>query len=64
MKPVIDELKKHKDNIYKIDLGKDRHMGKIFGVMGTPATVIVGNSQIEQFILGARSKKFLTNLTI
>ena len=64
MTPVIDEMKKQKDNVYKINLAKDRHMGKIFGVMGTPATVIVGNSQIEQFILGARSKNFLTNLAI
>ncbi len=64
MTPIIDELKKQKDNVYKINLAKDRHMGQIFGVMGTPATVIVGNSQIEQFILGARSKIFLTSLTI
>ncbi len=64
MTPVIDELKKQKDNVYKINLAKDRHVGEIFGVMGTPATVIVRNSKIEQYILGARSKKFLTNLAI
>jgi thioredoxin 1 len=64
MTPVIDEMKKQKDNVYKINLAKDRHIGEIFGVMGTPATVIIRNSEIEQFILGARSKKFLTSLAI
>ena len=64
MTPVIDEMKKQKDNVYKINLAKDRHIGEIFGVMGTPATVIIRNSEIEQFILGARSKIFLTSLAI
>ena len=64
MTPVIDEMKKQKGNVYKIKLAKDRHMGEIFGVMGTPATVIVRNSQIEEYILGARSKNFLTSLAI
>lgn len=64
MTPVIEEMKKEKNNVYKINLAKERKIGQIFGVMGTPATVIVENSAIDQFILGARSKKFLTSLSI
>ena len=64
MTPVIDEMKKEKKNIYKINLAKERKIGDIFGVLGTPATVIVENSQINQFILGAKSKNFLTSLSI
>ena len=64
MTPVIEEMKKEKKNVYKINLARERKIGQIFGVMGTPATIIVDNSTIDQFILGARSKKFLTNLPI
>lgn len=64
MTPVIEEMKKKKNNVYKINLAKERNIGQIFGVMGTPATVIVENSTIDQFILGARTEKFLTSLPI
>jgi thioredoxin 1 len=64
MTPVVDEMMKEKNNVYKINLTKDYNIGKKFGVMGTPATVVVNESKIIQFILGARSKKFLVNLPI
>ena len=64
MTPVIDTLKKEKKNIYKINMAKDRKMGEIFGVMGTPATVVVRDSKIDRFILGARSQKFLESLSM
>jgi len=64
MTPVIDEMKKEKDNIYKINLSRDYDIGKIFGVMGTPATILVNESKIDQYILGARSAKFLQNLAV
>lgn len=64
MTPVIDEMKKGKNNIYKINLSKDYNIGKIFGVMGTPATILVNESKIDQYILGARSGKFLQNLSV
>ena len=64
MTPVVDEMMKEKNNVYKINLAKDFSIGKIIGVMGTPATVVVNESKIDQFILGARSKKFLIDLPI
>ncbi len=63
MTPVIDEMKKEKNNVYKINLTRDYNIGKIFGVMGTPATILVNDSKIDQYILGARSERFLRNLT-
>ena len=53
-----------KDNVYKINLVKDNNIGKIFGIMGTPATIVVNESKIDQYILGARSKQFLIELPI
>ena len=66
MTPVIDEMKKNKNNVYKINLAKEkeRQIGQVFGVMGTPATVLVDNSKIEQFILGAKSRNFLMSLPV
>ena len=66
MTPVIDEMRGKKNNVYKINLAKEneRKIGQIFGVMGTPATVVVEDSKIDQFILGARSKNFLTSLPV
>jgi thioredoxin 1 len=64
MTPVIDEMKKDNNNIYKINLTRDYEIGKIFGVMGTPATILVNQSKIDQYFLGARSGNFLQNLSV
>ena len=66
MTPVIDEMKKNNKNIYKVNLAKEseRKIGQVFGVMGTPATVLVENAKIDQFILGAKSRNFLTSLPV
>jgi len=64
MTPVVEEMMEKKDNIYKINLTKDFNIGKIFGIMGTPATIVVNESKIDQYILGARSKQFLLELAV
>lgn len=64
MTPVIDEMKKEKNNVYKINLAREYNIGKIFGVMGTPATILVSESKIDQYILGARSEKYLKTLLV
>ena len=62
MTPVVEEMMDTKDNVYKINLTKDYNIGKIFGIMGTPATIVVNESKIDQYILGARTKQFLNEL--
>ena len=62
MTPVIDEIRKKNNDVYKIDLSKDMKLGRIFGIMGTPATVLVENKKINKFILGARSANFIKKL--
>jgi thioredoxin 1 len=66
MTPVIDEMREKSKNVYKINLAREneRKIGQAFGVMGTPATVIVDNARIDNFILGARSRKFLNALSV
>jgi len=64
MTPVVEDMMNKKDNVYKINLAKDYDIGKIFGIMGTPATIVVNDSKIDQYILGARSKQFLVGLPV
>lgn len=64
MTPVIDRLKKEFKNIYKINLATDMDTGRAFGVMGTPATILVEDQKIKSFNLGARTEAFLRNLIL
>ena len=62
MTPMIDRLKKEFKNIHKINLATDMNTGRAFGVMGTPATILVEDQKIKSFNLGARTEAFLRNL--
>ncbi len=62
MTPIIDRLKSEFDNILKIDLSRDTHLGPIFGVMGTPTITLMQGSIIRAFEVGARKEAFLRKL--
>jgi thioredoxin 1 len=62
MTPVVDRLKKEYKNIHKVNLATDMGTGRAFGVMGTPATILVEDQKIKSFNLGARTEAFLRNL--
>jgi thioredoxin-like negative regulator of GroEL len=55
-------MKKENSNIYKIDISQKPEISREFGVMGTPATIVVANKKISQYILGARSESFIRKL--
>lgn len=62
MTPVVDRLKKEFNNIHKVNLSQDMETGRRFGVMGTPATVLVEDGKISSFNLGAKNESYLRNL--
>jgi thioredoxin 1 len=62
MTPVIDTMKKESGNVFSVNLAKDMQTARAFGVMGTPATVVVDEGRIRKFILGARTEKYLRDL--
>ncbi len=62
MTPVVDKLKKEFGNIHKVNLAADMETGRKFGVMGTPATVVVENSKIVSYVLGYKNESYLRNL--
>ena len=62
MTPVIDELRKEFSNLFKVNLARDMDIGRNFGVMGTPALVLVEDRKIKSYILGARNRHFIEKL--
>jgi len=60
--PIIDNMKKEKSNVYKIDVSQKPEISRGFGVMGTPATIVVENKKISQYILGAKTESFIRKL--
>ena len=61
MTPIIEKLQREHNDIYMINVAEDLNLGKAFGIMGTPATVLVENQRIQKYILGARSEQYLIN---
>lgn len=62
MTPVVDRLKESYKNIHKVNLASEMDTGRSFGVMGTPALVLVEDSKIQSYNLGARNEHFIKNL--
>lgn len=60
--PIIDKMIKENTNVYKIDASQKPDISRGFGVMGTPATIVVENKKISQYILGAKSETFIRKL--
>ena len=60
--PIIDKMIKENTNVYKIDASQKPDISRGFGVMGTPATIVVENNKISQYILGAKSETFIRKL--
>ena len=60
--PIIENMKKENSNVYKIDVSQKPEISRGFGVMGTPATIVVENKKISQYILGARTESFIRKL--
>ncbi len=57
--PIIDDLQRTKNNIFKIDISKDYNTAMAVGVLGTPSTVIIENGIIKKFFVGAKQKETL-----
>lgn len=62
--PIIDKMIKENTNVYKIDASQKPDISRGFGVMGTPATIVVENKKISQYILGAKSETFIRKLIV
>ncbi len=59
--PVIEKLKNELKNVISIDISGDFRTARVFGVMGTPSTVIVEDSIVKQVFVGVKSEEVLRN---
>ncbi len=57
MAPAVDSVAQKYSNIFKIDISKELAVSRKFGVMGTPALVLVEHGKIIDFIMGPQSEQ-------
>ena len=62
MTPMIKRLAQHNPAIVPIDVSQDMATAKKFGVMGTPATVVVKEGIIKEFLIGPQSQSKISAL--
>ncbi len=62
MAPIIEKIAQEVPNIYKIDVTKEMPIARKFGVMGTPAVVVIENGVIQQFKMGFQNEAALKQL--
>ncbi len=62
MTPVIEKMQNENRNVIKINILDESNLSRQLGVWGTPATLVVENARINQFILGARTESYLRKL--
>ena len=62
MAPIIKKLERDFPEIFEIDVTRDAETAARFGVMGTPATVLVRRGRIVEYLLGPQSEEKLTRL--
>ena len=62
MAPTIDALQEQDDRVYKVDVSQTPEVAMQFGVMGTPAVVLVSNGVIDDIRMGFQPKDALVQL--
>lgn len=54
--PVIEEFRKTNPSVYSVDLSKNFELGRQFGIMATPTTLIIENQVVKDVLIGSRSR--------
>jgi len=62
MAPTIDALAADHPRVFKVDVSQDFGVARKFGVMATPAVVLVENGVIQRFLIGRQGKEKLQEL--
>lgn len=57
--PIINDLKKEIKNLVSYNVLDNFSVAREFGIMATPATVIIKNGMIEQILIGLKNKEEL-----
>ena len=62
MAPAVDNIIQKYSNVFKIDVSKEMVVSRKFGVMGTPALVLVEHGKIVNFIMGPQSEQQIESI--
>ncbi len=62
MTPIIEKIGKKHRNVFTINIQHDLDTARKFGIMGTPATVLVENGTIGEFLIGPQKEEVLQGL--
>jgi len=62
MTPVVEGYTKNNPRCFKVDISKDMDTARVFGVMGTPSTVVIESGIIRDFLVGPKPQAELTRL--
>ena len=62
MTPLIAEMRKKSERVISVDISQDAETARVFGVKGTPATLIVEDGKIAEFLVGAQRAEKLNGL--
>jgi thioredoxin 1 len=62
MTPLIEKMMKQYKNIFKVNISQDMDTARRFGVMGTPATILVRDGRIAEFLVGPQQEKRIIEL--
>jgi thioredoxin 1 len=59
--PAIAKLKNELKNVLSIDISGDFRTARVFGVIGTPSTIIFDNGVVKEMFVGVESEEVLRN---
>ncbi len=62
MTPLVDKLQNEFNNLHKVNVANEKDIAKKFGVMGTPALILLENSTIASYQLGIKNEGFIRKL--
>ena len=60
--PIIDELAAKRREVVRVDASRNADLAGQFGVLGTPAFIVVDRGRVERVKLGALSRKQIMKL--
>jgi len=58
--PIIEKLSKENESIISVDVSKKINTARALSVMGTPSIIMFSNNKIQNYFVGVKDEKFLS----
>ena len=60
--PIITEMARRNKRVFSVDISKDMAIARKFGVMATPATVLVEGGVVQKILIGPQPAETIKGL--